>query len=135
MRFTASGKAVCNFSVAVERRFKVNDKWDGVTTWHNCVVWEALAENVAATIQKGNRVIVSGYPEIEEYEARDGTTGRKLVLRAEEVGASLKWARADITKISREDREGNTTQSSGQGGKAANTTRGNDPVYGDEEPF
>lgn len=126
LRYTANAKAVCSFSVAVERRYKSGDDWKGETTWWNVSVWEALAENCAASLHKGTRVVCTGYPEMREYEAKDGTKGKSLELRADEVAVSLKWARAEVEKVEREKhyKDGTTTSS-----------RAKDPVYGDEEPF
>lgn len=126
LRFTANGKSVCSFSLAVERRYKQNDEWTGVTTWYNVSLWDAMAENVAASLHKGDRVICVGMAEMREYEAKDGTKGKSLDFRCEAIGADLKWARVEIEKVEREKsyKDGSTT-----------TSRAADPKYGEEEPF
>lgn len=133
--FTAGGDAVCTFSVAVERRYKKNDEWTGITTWWKVTVWKEYAENVAASAHKGTRVTCTGYPEIEEWEDREGLKRQTLTLRADDVAVNLRWARAEVEKVARETRTGQTSTSTGSGGRAANPKRDADPVYGEEEPF
>jgi len=133
LRYTQGGAAVCSFSVAVRRAFKRNDEWEEVVTWWRVNVWNEYGEHVAQSVHKGTRVTCTGYPEIEEWEGKDGSKGKTLVLRADEVAVNLKWATAETTKVEREDRSGNRTTSTGAGGRAA---RAPQPAYtSDEEPF
>lgn len=130
LRFTGGGKGVCSFAVAVGRRWKPqnSDKWEEVTTFYNVSCWDQLAENVAASVRKGTRVVITGVVEMREYETRDGEKGRSLEIRPDEIGVSLRWARVDIEKVTRE-RDGEERDTSPR------NTRQPEPVYGDEEPF
>lgn len=102
LRFTPSGKAVANFTVASTPRVKDGDAWkDGTPTWFACSVWDAMAENVAESLTRGDRVVVQGYLTTREYETRDGGKGKSLDLRVEAVGPDLRWATAKVTRATR----------------------------------
>lgn len=104
LRFTPSGAAVCNFSVAVTPRRKNGDQWeDGEATWYRVNAWRGLAENIAESIQKGVRVIVQGRLENRKYESREGGTGYSLEITADACGPDLMWAHA---RVQRPDRQG-----------------------------
>lgn len=133
LRFTQGGMGICTFSVAVRRAFKKNDEWEEVVTWWKVQVWGEYGENCAATLHKGTRVTCTGYPEIEEWEDREGSRRQTLVLRADDVAVNLKWARAEVAKVERQAAGGASTQSTGQGGRQAQQRE--DPVYGETEPF
>lgn len=77
LRFTPAGKAVANFSVAVTDRVKdASGEWaDGETTWFRIVAWEHVAEAVAEHLRKGDKVFVRGPEKVQQYEAKDGSTG------------------------------------------------------------
>lgn len=131
LRFTGAGKGVCSFSVAVSRRWKPkdSDKWEEVTTWYNVSCWDAMGENVAASVHKGTRVMITGVVEMRSYETSEGEKRQSLEIRPDEIGVSLRWARAEIEKVSRE-RDGEERDA------APRAARRTDPVYGDdEEPF
>lgn len=93
-RFTQSGVAVSTFSVAVNR--KQGD--EKVASFFDIVCWRELAENVAESLQKGQRVIVTGRLEQRSWEADDGSKRSKVEIIADEVGHSLRWATAVATK-------------------------------------
>jgi single-strand DNA-binding protein len=99
LKFFNSGKAYCNFSVAETARKKdESGQWvDGDTTWFNCSAYDTMAENVAASLFKGMRVVVIGSQQERAYE-KDGETKKIWELRVEEVCPSLRWASAVITK-------------------------------------
>lgn len=104
LRFTPSGAAVCNFRVAsTPRNFnKVTQEWsDGDTLWLSCSVWREQAENAAATLSKGARVIVTGSLRMRPYETRDGEKRTSLELDVEDVGVALRFATATIQKVAR----------------------------------
>lgn len=102
LRFTNGGKAVCSMGVACSRRYKVGDKWEETTTFVNVTAWETLGENCAATLQKGNRIIVTGRLEQREYTNNAGEKRTSLDITADTVGPDLKWATAQIERIERE---------------------------------
>ena len=131
LRFTGGGKGVASFGLAVNRRYQVNGEWQEKVSFFNIVAWDSLGENAAASLHKGNRIIVTGRLEQRDYETREGEKRTVVEIVADEIGPSLRWARAEIERISR-DGSGSGAPSSGSGGGPG---RAPDPVYGDEEPF
>lgn len=102
VKFTSSGKAMCRFSVAVSKRVQVDGQWqDGPTSFYDIVTWGQLAENVAASVGKGSRVIVHGRLEQSSWET-DGVKKSKVELVADEVGAALSRATVDVHRVSRD---------------------------------
>lgn len=103
LRFTPAGAAVVNFTVAANDRKYNRDSgaWeDAGTTFLRCSAWRQLAENVAESFGKGDRVMVHGTLKQREYE-RDGVRRTAMELDVEEVGASVKWATAKVSRVSR----------------------------------
>ena len=101
LRFTQSGTAVADFSIAVTPRTynKQTQEWeDGDPQFYRCSVWRDAAENVAETLRKGMRVIATGRVSLRSYENRDGQQRSELSLQVDEVGPSLRYARAQVTK-------------------------------------
>lgn len=132
LRFTTGGRAVASFGLAVNRRYQQNGEWTEQVSFFNVTAWGDLGENVAATLNKGNRAIVFGRLEQREYENREGEKRTVVEVIAEEIGPGLRWAQAKIDRNERSD------GGSGGGGGGASSGGGNrapDPVYGDEEPF
>src|SRR4029453_278319 len=108
LRFTPSGQAVCNFTVAsTPRRYdrETNEWQDGEPMFLRCGVWREQAETAAQTLTKGMRVIVTGRLKARSYDTDDG--GRRTVLKidVEEVGPSLRYASAQVTRTPRQDRQ------------------------------
>jgi single-strand DNA-binding protein len=104
LRFTPSGAAVANFTVAsTPRTFDKNsNEWkDGEALFLRCSVWRQAAENVAESLHKGTAVIVQGRLKQRSYETKEGEKRTVYELDVEEVGPSLKWATAKVTKASR----------------------------------
>ncbi|MFT3852066.1 MAG: single-stranded DNA-binding protein [Ilumatobacteraceae bacterium] len=130
LRFTGGGKGVASFGLAVNRRYQMNGEWQEKVSFFNIVAWDSLGENAAASLHKGNRIIVTGRLEQREYETREGEKRTVVEIIADEIGPSLRWARAEIERISR-DSSGSSSSSGSSGGPG----RAPDPVYGDEEPF
>lgn len=115
LRFTTSGAAVANFTVAsTPRQFdKQSNEWvDQETLFMRCSVWREAAENVAESLHKGTRVIVQGRLKARSYETKEGERRTSTELEVDEVGPSLKYATA---KVSRNAREGG--QGAPQGGQ------------------
>lgn len=104
LRFTPSGAAVANFRVAsTPRTFdRQNNEWkDGETLFLSCSVWRQAAENVAESLQRGMRVIISGRLKSRSYETREGEKRTVFEIDVDEVGPSLKTATAKVTKTTR----------------------------------
>lgn len=105
LRFTPSGAAVANFTVAsTPRTFdKQTNEWkDQETLFLNCSVWRQAAENAAESLQRGMRVIVTGRLKARSYETREGEKRTVFEIDVEEVGPSLKMATAKVSKTSRQ---------------------------------
>lgn len=124
LRFTPSGKAVANFTVAVGERHKnaqTNEWEDGESTFYNVSVWNDFAENVAESLQKGNRVVVLGGLKGRSYERREGGKGLSLDITVNNdgaVGPDLKWATAKVTRTQRSGGNGGGAPQGQQGGYA-----------------
>lgn len=102
LRFTTSGAAVANFTVAENHRTKQGDQWaDDGSTFYRVSAWKTMGENIAESLHKGDRVTVTGQFRTREYEARDGSKGRSLDITADTVGPDLRFATATPTKRSR----------------------------------
>jgi single-strand DNA-binding protein len=113
LRYTQSGLPVAGFSVAVnERKFnRDTNQWeDGETTFVRCSAWREMAEQVAASLVKGNRVMLSGKVDLKEYETRDGAKGAALEMNVDEIGASLRYATAIVTKVAPKGQPGQPNQ-------------------------
>jgi single-strand DNA-binding protein len=99
LRFTPSGLQVANLRLAVTPRIREGDQWkDGETSFHTVTVWRDQAEHAAETLAKGARVIVVGRPKERTWTDQDGTTHQVTEVDAEEVGPSLRWATATLTR-------------------------------------
>ena len=101
LRFTPSGAAVANFTIAsTPRAFdKQSNEWkDGDTMFLNCSVWRQAAENVAESLTKGMRVIVQGRLKSRSYDDRDGNKRTVFEVDVEEIGPSLARATAVVTR-------------------------------------
>ena len=85
MKYTQSGVAVCDFSVAVTKRFKSGDEQRESTTWFRVTAWRALAETVNAHVTKGMQIMVTGEIEASAYSAQDGTPRASLELTARDI--------------------------------------------------
>ena len=125
LRFTPSGAAVANFTVAsTPRAFdRQSNEWkDGETLFMRCSVWRDAAENVAESLQRGTRVIVTGRLKSRSYETKEGEKRTVIEMDVDEVGPSLRYASAKVTKTQRGSGGGGFGSSgSGQGGYAADT--------------
>ena len=130
LRYTPSGRGVASFGLAVNRRYMKNGEWQEVTSFFNITAWGDLGENLAASVEKGARVIVTGRLEQRSYETKDGEKKSIVEIVADEAGPSLRWAQAQVERISRDSNSSSSSSSGGGGGQ-----RQPDPVYGDEEPF
>jgi single-strand DNA-binding protein len=104
LKFTPSGAAVANFTVAsTPRTFdrQTNDWKDGDALFIRCAAWRQLAENCAESLQKGQRVIVTGALRIRNFERQDGSKGTSVEINVDEIGPSLRYATAKVTRANR----------------------------------
>jgi single-strand DNA-binding protein len=133
MRFTPSGQPTATFGVAVNRRWqnRQTQEWEEATSFFDVVCWRDLAENVSESLQKGARVIVSGRLEQRSWETPDGDKRSKVEIVADEIGPSLRWATAQVTKADRRSPDAGGG-GAGRGGSAQPPPR---EPYPDEEPF
>ena len=99
LRYISTGTPVANFTIASTPRIKKNDQWvDGEAMFVRCTVWREYAENVADTLTKGMRVVATGRLSVETYQANTGEERTSLKLDVDEVGPSLRFATATITR-------------------------------------
>jgi single-strand DNA-binding protein len=104
LRFTPSGAAVANFTVASTPRMfdrQTNEWKDGEALFLRCSIWREAAENVAESLTRGSRVIVSGRLKQRSFETREGEKRTVVELEVDEIGPSLKYATAKVNKASR----------------------------------
>ena len=140
LRFTPSGQAVATFGLAVNRRWqnRQTQAWEESTSFFDVVSWGRLAENVAESVTKGTRVMVSGRLDQRSWETQEGEKRSKIEVVADDVGASLNWATVQVTRNER--REGGGFDGGGGGGGGGGTAppAPSAPPAGydyDEEPF
>jgi len=122
LRFTPSGAAVANFTVAsTPRSFdKQSNEWkDGDTLFMRCSVWREAAENVAESLTKGMRVIVQGRLVQRSYETREGEKRTVVELQVDEVGPALRYASAKVTRAQRSGGGGGGFSGGGASGGGA----------------
>lgn len=119
LQYTAGGQAVAKFSVAVSNRWKPkgSEEWKEDTEWYTVVAWGTLGENVAASLNKGNRAVITGRMRTRTWETPEGERRYFTELVADEVAPSLRWATAQVEATERH-------KPSGEG-----------YPYGAEEPF
>src|SRR5450631_319671 len=101
LRFTPSGASVANFTVAsTPRTFdrQSNECKDGDTLFMRCSVWRDAAENVAKSLQRGTRVLVTGRLRSRSYETKEGEKRTVVEMEVDEVGPSLRYATAKVAK-------------------------------------
>lgn len=119
LRFTPSGAAVANFTVAATPRTfdRASGEWkDGDALFMRCNVWRQAAENVAETLTRGMRVMVSGRLRQRSFETREGEKRTVVELEVDEVGPSLKYATAKVNKVNRGSGGGGFGGGNGGGG-------------------
>jgi len=119
LRFTPSGAPVANFRIAsTPRTFdrQTNEWKDGDALFLSCSVWRQAAENVAESLQKGMRVIVTGNLKSRQYETREGEKRTVFEIAVEEIGPALKYATAKVTRTTRQGGGGGYNSGGGGGG-------------------
>jgi len=150
LRFTPAGQPVARFRVASTPRFRDNStgEWkDGDSLFLTCNVWRQAAENVAESLTRGTRVIVSGRLRQRSYETKEGEKRTVYEIEVDDVGPSLRNASAKVNKATRNGSGGGPAGSGGrsaggQGGQGSAGGGDADPwasdgpgAYSDEPPF
>jgi single-strand DNA-binding protein len=153
LRFTASGAAVANFTVAsTPRTFdRTTHDWkDGEALFLRCNIWRQPAETVAESLTRGSRVIVSGRLKQRSFETKEGEKRTVIELEVDEIGPSLRYATAKVNRAQRSD-GGGSGGGGGYGGSGSGSSRPSTPPaddpwgsapaagsgggYSDEPPF
>jgi single-strand DNA-binding protein len=104
LKFTGSGAALCRFTVAATPRHydtKTGEWKDGEPLFLQCTAWRDLAENVAESLTKGTRVVVTGRLRMSQWETETGERRMAYGLDVEDIGASLRFAHVEVRKLSR----------------------------------
>ena len=137
LRFTPSGTPLCSFGVAWNRRYERGGEQVEEVSFFDVTCWSSLAENVAESITKGARVIVSGRLDQRSWETPEGERRSKVEIVADDVAPSLRWASAQIQRNEFRDGNGTAPRRSGAPAPAPAPApaRSSGPSYGDEEPF
>jgi single-strand DNA-binding protein len=147
LRFTGSGAAVANFTVASTPRIldRASGEWkDGEALFLRCSIWRQAAENVAESLTRGSRVVVTGRLKQRSFETKEGEKRTVIELEVDEIGPSLRYATAKVNKASRGSSSGGFGSGSRQSGGQQSTTDdpwGSAPASGsfggsdDEPPF
>ena len=119
LRFTPSGAAVANFTVASTPRIfdRQTSEWkDGEALFLRCNIWREAAENVAESLTRGSRVIVTGRLKQRSFETREGEKRTVFEVEVDEIGPSLQYATAKVNKASRSGGGGGGFGGGGGGG-------------------
>jgi single-strand DNA-binding protein len=154
LRFTPSGQPVATFRVASTPRVmdrQTNEWKDGDSLFLTCNVWRQAAENVAESLQRGMRVIVTGRLKQRNYETKEGEKRTVYEVEVDDVGPSLRNASAKVNRVSRGGGEGGFSGGGNRGGSSSNSGYGqssssggsgktedpwaSDAGYSDEPPF
>ncbi|WP_426997550.1 single-stranded DNA-binding protein [Pseudarthrobacter sp. N5] len=153
LRFTPSGSAVANFTIAsTPRTFdRQSNEWkDGETLFLRAAVWREAAENVAESLTKGMRVIVSGRLKSRSYETKEGEKRTVIELEVDEIGPSLRYANAKVNRTQRSGAAGGQggfgggnsgggfgggNSGASQGGSSGGTWGANQPAAAQEDPW
>jgi single-strand DNA-binding protein len=141
LRFTPSGQATASFGLAVNRRWqnRQTQEWEEATSFFDVVCWREMAENAAESLSRGSRVLVTGRLEQRSWETADGDKRSKIEVVADEIGPSLRWATAQVTKNERRGPGEGAPAPRQTASAAAAPAGGGDAAGGgygyDEEPF
>jgi len=101
LRYTTGGRGVASFGVAVNHRYMKNGDWEESVSFFNVTAWSDLGENVAASMEKGQRVIVTGRLSQRSYETREGEKRNTVELIADEIGAAMRFAQVQVERTER----------------------------------
>lgn len=136
LRYTPAGQPVVQFGMAVNRRWqnRQTQEWEEEASFFDCVIWQQLAENVAESIAKGNRVIVTGDLRQRSWETPEGDKRSKVEVNVTAIGAELRFATCSIVKNAP---KGGTRapHPADAGGDQPPLADGGGSPFEDEEPF
>ena len=149
LRFTASGAAVANFTVAsTPRTFdRASSEWkDGEALFLRCNIWRQAAENVAESLTRGSRVVVTGRLKQRSFDTKEGEKRTVIELEVDEIGPSLRYATAKVNRVNRPGGGGQGGGGGGGGYGGSGSGPADDPWasappagggggYSDEPPF
>lgn len=144
LRYTQSGIAVANFTIATTQRVfdrQSNDWKDGDQLFLRCTAWRELAEHITATLTKGARVLANVSLKTESYETKEGEKRTAIVGTVNDIGPSLRYATAVVTKTTREGGAARSSSSAAAGDEPWATSSSATDVwnapgtYSDETPF
>ncbi len=131
LRFTPSGAAVANFTVASTPRIfrRESNSWeDGDTLYMRCSIWRQAAENVAESLVRGTRVVVTGRLKQRSYETREGEKRTVVELEVDEIGPSLRYATAKVQRTQRSGGGGFGAEAAGPGPSGPSAPSGTAPT-------
>ena len=138
LRFTASGAAVANFTVAsTPRTFdRASGEWkDGEALFLRCNIWRQPAENVAESLVRGSRVIVSGRLKQRSFETKEGEKRTVIELEVDEIGPSLRYATAKVNRAQRSDSSGGGGYGGGGSGSGGSGSGGRPSAPPADDPW
>ena len=127
LRYTQNGLAVANFTIAsTPRNFDraANDWKDGDALFLRASVWREFAEHVAGSLTKGSRVVATGRLKQRSYETKEGEKRTSIELEVDEIGPSLRYATAQVTRAASSREGGGGNNGGGQGGMGGGQSRG-----------
>ena len=132
LRWTPSGAAVANFTIASTPRTldRQTQEWkDGEALFMRCNVWREAAENVAESLTRGSRVVAQGRLKQRSFETKEGEKRTVVELEVDEIGPSLRYATATVSKAARsgDGRDGRPGDGTGAGDGRAGAGRGDSP--------
>ena len=118
LRFTPTGQATASFGLAVNRRWqnRQTQEWEEATSFFDVVCWREMAENASESLVRGSRVVVTGRLDQRSWENAEGERRSKIEVVADEIGPSLRWATAQVTKNERRGPGGDGGSGGGGGG-------------------
>ncbi len=136
LKFLNSGQASVRFGLAVNRRYQRNGETVEQVSFFDVVAYQSLAENVANSLTRGTRVMVTGRLEQRSWETPDGDKRSVVEVNADDIAPSLRFASATVTKNPRPEGAGNGRSGATNAGSSRPAASTSNPNYGfDEEPF
>ena len=136
LKFLNSGQASVRFGLAVNRRYQRNGETVEQVSFFDVVAYQSLAENVANSLTRGTRVMVTGRLEQRSWETPDGDKRSVVEVNADDIAPSLRFASAAVTKNPRPEGAGNGRSGATNAGSSRPAVSTSNPNYGfDEEPF